>query len=317
MNEATQAIQDTPALALLPAILLITAGLVLWIAGSRIVKAALAMLGGLLGVGLGMVLSEAMTGWLPEPGVPAWAAAGTLGLLLALVGALVSRLAIGLALALVGATAAPATVLAVHAWTGPAPAGSAETAVVAGGPETALLEADPDEPERDPISDWLFPDRDDEPAADEPAAEDEPAGTATDPLIDHLGEELGLGPDTARVVQEARGRAEQASARIGEMWSETPEQIRPVMIGSSIVGFLVGLAVAALAQALSAMLVTASLGSFVALSGFSLLLTRLGVVEDAALAGSIEWFLVLWLIISLIGLSIQWMFRPKRADKPG
>ncbi|MHC5113386.1 MAG: hypothetical protein ACYTGP_03030, partial [Planctomycetota bacterium] len=87
---------------------------------------------------------------------------------------------------------------------------------------------------------------------------------------------------------------------------------------SAAAGAVTGILFAALAPTISSSLVTAFGGSLMWLAGLRLIVAGTGLtgLEKLMPAGT-GYTLVLWLIIALIGVAIQWTFRAKEADTSG
>ena len=293
MGELSQAIQDLPLAGLIPVVLLIIVGIILWAAGRKVLRAGFAAAGLIIGGAVGWVLGNALT-W----GISPWIAAAVLGIIVACIAALMYRVAVAGALALVFGIAAPMAVVTV-----------AEIQ----GVDKSILQPVETEPEANG------------PAPREPDEYDRffDPGHAEGPisLLDGADEGEGGGIDlseeAAEHLQQARSYAEQLLAGLQAWWDETPEKLRPAIIGAAVGGILLGVLFGALAPALSAAVVTAFGGSLLWLSGLRIVVTQIGEPVTNWLPSQATWLLALWLIISLIGVAIQWMFRPKPADKPG
>ena len=105
MSDFSQAIENLPHAGLIPVGLFVVVGLLLWAAGRRVLKAAVASVGFLLGSVLGWGLTTQVSDQ-----VPAVIGAVLLGITLACLFSLLSRLAVTIALALVMGVAAPLAV---------------------------------------------------------------------------------------------------------------------------------------------------------------------------------------------------------------
>lgn len=295
MSELSQAIQDLPLAGLIPVVLLIIVGIILWAAGRRVLRAGFAAAGLIIGGAVGWMLGNALT-----LGISPWITAAVLGIIVACIAALMYRVAVAGALALVFGIAAPMAVVTV-----------AEIQ----GVDKSILQPIETEP-------------DDEPAPAEPdeldrffggAGLDEAGGPISSPgdASGGEGDAIDLTEEAAERLQQARSYAEQLRAGLQAWWDETPEKLRPAIIGAAIGGILLGVLFGALAPMLSAAVVTAFGGSLLWLSALRIVVTQIGEPVTNWLPSQATWLLALWLIISLIGVTIQWMFRPKPADKPG
>lgn len=295
MSDLTQTIQDLPLAGLIPVALVVVVGMILWGAGRRVLRVSFATLGLIGGTG---------AGWLAlgshDMGVSPWVPALILGVALACVGALVYRMALAAALAIVCAVAAPAGVLTIGELQGDPAAPAAMAAETAAEPDAPRPYDTREGPVLDEASGWLF-DRLGE-------------GEGRAPPPESLAER-GLEQVLPEKVQEARAEADRLVGLSQSWWEETPERLRPAIVGAAITGALAGLLAGTLLPAATAVVVSAFGGSLIWLSGIRVLMLRLEQPVDAWLPDSTAGFLVLWLIISLLGTAIQWTTRPKAADK--
>ncbi len=121
-----------------------------------------------------------------------------------------------------------------------------------------------------------------------------------------------LGEQLQPHLNRARSAAAALVDRGVELWEQTPVPLRQRLIGAAAAGALVGFLVGTLAASLSASLVTSFIGALTWMAGVGSVLTKL---DDAALPDSPSLWLLGWLLISVIGLLIQWTLPPRRADK--
>jgi hypothetical protein len=293
MSELSQAIQNLPLAGLIPVILLIIVGIILWAAGRRVLRAGFAAAGLIVGGAAGWMLGHAV-----GLGISPWISAAILGILIACVAALMYRVAVAGALALVFGIAAPMAVVTVAEIQG-VDKSVLQPVETEPGPEPRKL----DDLDREFATDPLRGDQ-------SPIS---PPGLATDAAVS----QFDLGEEAAEQLEQARSYAEQIIAGLQAWWDETPEKLRPAIVGAAIAGVLLGVLFGALAPMLSAAVVTAFGGALLWLSGLRIVAIQLGEPVAAWLPSQATWLLALWLIMSLIGVAIQWMFRPKPADKPG
>ncbi|MCH6551597.1 MAG: hypothetical protein IH804_06245, partial [Planctomycetes bacterium] len=118
-------------------------------------------------------------------------------------------------------------------------------------------------------------------------------------------------------VAEARGAADQIIAAARRAWGEAPQKLAAGLIGSSLVGALSGLIVGVVAPTFSAALVTALIGSAVGLRCAGALVTMLSLPGGSLVPRTVPGWLLVWIVASVIGLGIQWMYRAKPADNAG
>lgn len=292
MSELSQAIQNLPLAGLIPVILLIIVGIILWAAGRRVLRAGFAAAGLIVGGAAGWMLGHAVT-----LGISPWISAAILGILIACIAALMHRVAVAGALALVFGIAAPMAVVTVAEIQG------VDKSVLQ--PVEAPAEPGEAPPEPDELDRFFDPEQAESPI--------NPMDLGTEAVV----EEFDLGEQATEQLEQARSYAEQIIAGLQAWWDETPAKLRPAIVGAAIAGVLLGVLFGALAPMLSAAVVTAFGGALLWLSGLRIVVIQVGEPVAGWLPSQATWLLALWLIMSLIGVAIQWMFRPKPADKPG
>jgi len=281
MSQVTQAIHDIPLAALIPVGLVVIVGVFLWFAGRRVLKASFAALGLILGAGLGWIIGLNI-----QIGIPPWVFAAVIGLLVACIAALGYRIAVAAALGVVLAVAAPLAVVTVAELqgSGTSPGGAAP-------PASSETESDQDD-EYDVFFD----------------------GGTEELAVEH-GLNIQLPEGAGERIEQARSYASRLSEALKAWWADTPENLRPAITASAIAGFLVGVLFGTLASSFAASVVTAFGGSLLWLNGLRIIVTSISAGLAQRLPTSAALLLVIWLIISLVGVLIQWMFRPKPADK--
>jgi hypothetical protein len=304
-------------------------GLVLWVAGRRALQPALAALGGAIGFAAGWMIAGQTDGLL---GAPPWLVGLAGALLLACIGAIAFRFAVAGALAIVLALVAPAVVLTVHAVRTEG-AWAAEEDETGNGAEASMaaddhLGADPGAALEESIRarfDRLAREKLDE-AWDKASAwlrERAPVVTEGDGAPD-ARDEFAL-PDAGRDAAVGDASEERAATEpfaLPEVaapawWEDTPPDVRRVMILASMCGLLAGALLGTLAHAASAVVVTAFGGAALWLGGARFLLTAaLPSAGTGVWPASASGNLVMWLVVSILGIAIQWTFRPRPADKP-
>ncbi|MHC4217528.1 MAG: hypothetical protein ACYSU7_03640 [Planctomycetota bacterium] len=301
MEKLTQPILEVPWPAVIPVVLMLLVGLVLWVAGRRVLRTSFAAAGLILGGVLGWAATDldvvaAMT-------VPAWVFAVVGSVLAAIVFAAAYRMVLAGSIALLLATLAPLGV-----WTaaelGALPLQGGET--VAQKPLFAgTTTATTNEPATD-LDRWLedvfgVPGEEPPPAGDEePAPVPAPAEGEADAnpwrqWWDNAADVLVSVPVT--------------------IWQETPEPLRWSVVAAAAVGGLLGLVLGAAAPSFSASVVTALGGSVIMISSAWTLAARLEAPPDRWLPTTPKAILAWWIALSVIGLGIQWMLRARRADK--
>ena len=324
--DAPSAIEAIPLGGLVPLAVLTVVGLVLWSAGRRVLRAALAMVGLVVGGVAGWIFGELLP---PQLGIPVWVFAAFDALLVACVFALAWRVTVMLALSAVLAVGTPMTVWAAAtafpdafgiAATAPDPDPEPGPDAETPPPSDAVAMA-PEAPATDAITDWVERlGRDPEEAAADAAAD-----AASDAVADRLGPEAGdlgerLGLDretTEQAIEDAGDFVRRVGADLGSAWDDVPTTLRSTLLGAAAIGLLAGFLLGSLTPNLSAAIVTSFGGALLWLSTALALAGRLAVPVEGLLPSSPHGWLILWSALSVIGLAIQWTFRTKAADTSG
>lgn len=325
MSELQQAIHDLPLASLIPVGLLLAVGLLLWAAGRKVLRAGFAIAGLVIGAGLGWILPSA-TGLNVDPWIPAF----VLGVIVACVAALTHRLAVAGALAVVIGVAAPMAVSVVDEVMQGEHQPDAEMAPSDGEAAENAGEAERDEPNGPDEYDLFF--GTDDPSsggimerpefADDPMEED--AGdsadgdwrsdlqdAAVDEAARDAAERVGIEDEQLDAVKE---HAKRILSGIKEWWMSQPDRLRPALISAGIAGFILGILVGTVAPMASASAVTAFGGSLLWLSSARVMAVSLG-LGGGWLPQSATVNLIIWIIVAIIGIGIQWTLRRKQADE--
>ncbi|MHC4991736.1 MAG: hypothetical protein ACYTGC_12225 [Planctomycetota bacterium] len=152
-------------------------------------------------------------------------------------------------------------------------------------------------------------------------AADEAVAAVRDELDDWLEDMQG---DDETTVQEnwqehllqARSLAAVVKEHAAETWRQVPPEVGNRLIAGTIVGGLLGFVLGTLASTFSATMVTAFGGALAMLVGGWASASRLGFGDAGWIPTSTQAWLTVWMVLSVIGLLIQWTTRPRRADKP-
>ncbi len=293
MSELSQTIQDLPTLGMIPVGLLVVVGLVLWSAGRRVLRAGFAAVGLIIGGVAGWVLGDSL-----NLAVSPWVVMALLALVMACVGALVFRLAVASMLAIVCGVAAPLAVITI-----------AELQE-GDGSSASSPEIAPEEPSAtDEASGWL---------EDHNFGEDiDIPADALDAGTEIVGQQFDISEGAMETIGEARSYGERLWEAARAHWNRTPEGLRPTIIATAVAGLLAGVLFGTLAPSLGASLVSSFGGSLIWLSGIRVLAGQMGDSIAGWMPSSATSSLAAWLIISITGVVIQWIFRPKQADKNG
>jgi hypothetical protein len=310
MQDLIQKAADIPWAGLLPVGAVFILGLILWVAGRPVLRpvfiAVGLIAGGLAGVELGVLPQVA------NLAVPLWGWAAAGAVVAALVAALAYRVILVVAIGALLAAVAPLLVWAAV--------------------ELQLIRIEGPRP--DPIQELLA--REDPGAAgpiDAAHAEPPDAGLAPpEPAADTTpaaGEDEPAPPDAAGVPDAAASGPERAPAewrrwatttvryvsQTGrDAWEESSASLRWALAAAAAVGALLGLVVGASAPSFSASVVTALGGALLLIGSGCTVAARLS-LPPALLPQSATAWLAWWAAAAVIGLGLQWMFRPRPADK--
>ena len=268
-------------------------GLMLWTGGRRLARPALAILGLLLGGLVGWFV-----GSLLGLGLVTWAIALAAGGVLAFLAAQLKRVAVTAGLSIIlGLTAGGSVVFVMSAIHAAKEAGAE--------PPAAFEPPDPPDP-------WT-------------------AGAPKD-LINFLNEirvSTEPRPQAKRAAEaDAAEAGKQSAARVRalgeellragkEAFAEAPRQAVVGVISAAAVGALLGLALGVFTPAFATALMTALLGAALWLGCGTGLAVRFDAPGVSWLPDSWLGWLVMWSVVAVIGLCIQWMHRPQSADMPG
>lgn len=298
MSDFTQVMQELPPSGLVIFALVIVTGIMLWGGGRKILRAGFAIGGLIIGGLAGWV-----TGQTVNIGASPWVIAAVGAIIMACVGAIAFRLAVAASMALILALLSPLSVLTF-----------AELQAKHSGHK--LNEGEVHNPVADGFTDWLR--THDDPQARQQVGD---AISATTQSVSGAIDRAKNAPNISEQTKAHIDQAQQFGHRVIEStrneWSRTPPTLRPTLILSSVCGGLLGIFLGILAPRFSAAAVTALGGSLLWLSGVRVIATHMGVPADAPWLPSsgIAW-LSLWLITSVAGLAIQWIFKRPPADKP-
>lgn len=309
--------------------LLLVTGLILWTAGRRVLKPVSATIALLCGALIGWTFVRQFS-----LDVPPWMVAVISAIIFMSLALLAFRAVIAVGMAAIFAVAAPMAI-----WGGAelragvdgdtqtlAMGGAAQEAPPASDVPDLLSEFEDIDPwwqrGEDPEStDESLPPLPETPGDSENEAPSEAADSDAPTASELLGLPEGVPLDLA-LGKEAGARMEEAANYLNvvrewgdSLWQRTPSELRPSMIGAAILGALAGLLVGTLASSVSISIVTSFGGSLLWLSSSLVLASEIGNVQkpEEMLSGS-SW-LMLWGVIAVIGLAIQWTFRTSRADK--
>ncbi len=300
VNELLESISDLSIKGLIPIGLLFFCGLLLWAAGRRVMRVGFATTGLIVGGLLGATIGNA-----GNLGVEPWVVGATGALILAVVASLAYRLALAGAVGLLLATLAPLVV-----WT----ANEQELIPFKTVQQEALAQ---DTPRVAPI-----------PTVDAEAVQQQidSLRDVRDTLVDSVDQILASekaatlsvsageddvdaeDPEITTPLREAWRLAKAA-------WNGAEAPLKGLLLAACAFGAMLGFVVGAGAPALSAIVVSSLGGSFLILSTGWVMGAKTSLAHDLLDKLTPTTWTLLWLITSVLGLGIQWIFRPKRADK--
>jgi hypothetical protein len=303
MEDLTNTILELPPPGLIPVVLLLLVGLVLWVAGRRVLRTGFAAAGLIFGGVMGWAAGGLDV--VAQMQVPAWVFAAVAAVVAALIFAAAYRLVLAAVIALLLAALAPLSV-----WT----AAEMGALPMKGGAvaQEPLFAGSMQQSDADPATDldrWL------EEVFGTPAA----PGEETEPVIDEQDPAPPLPADDAgaNVWVQWWTKAKVVFADlVYTAWKKSPDPLRWSVVAAAAVGGLLGLVLGAGAPAISAAVVTALGGSGIMLTSSLTLATRVEALQGPWMPSTPTAWLAWWVALAVIGLGIQWMLRTKRADKP-
>jgi hypothetical protein len=309
MEDLTRTITELPLTGLIPVVLLLLVGLVLWGAGRRVLRTGFAAAGLILGGVLGWAAGglDAVS----QMQVPTWVFAAVAAVVAALIFAAAYRLVLAAVIALLLAGLAPlgvwtAAELGVLPVKGSGPV--AQDPLFAG----ASQQADTGTPTEFDV--WL-------------QDLEEKLGTPDFEWPESVAGDQDPAPEPETDAQAGvwrewwDGAAKALKQLVGTVWEQSAGSLRPILFAASAVGGLLGLLLGAAAPAFSGAVVTALGGSIIMLSSGTTLITRtladrVELPQGPWLPTTSTGLLAWWVGLTVIGLGIQWMLQAKRADKP-
>jgi hypothetical protein len=279
---------------------LLGAGLLLWLAGHKVLKASFAAVGFVGGFFAGFMLAAAF-----DVGVPGWLAGIVMAMAMAVMASLTYKMAVATGCAIALGTLMPMAAVALH--------------------NHGMLGKLVDRMPPMPSSEGLLP-------LAPPPGESE-SGPGAGETADSE-EELSL-ENIQRIIKEAQGEldaltaeAEDASwltrasgwstdtaTKVHGRWEQTPPPMRTLLVGAAAVGAFLGFAGGLLATTWAAMLATAIVGGAAIMiggAGLAQFLSGSPILTEPSHFGALA---AVWTGISCLGLVIQAKVRSKRADK--
>ena len=310
MNEFADNFQSIPYATLIASLILLLIGLILWAAGRRVLRPAFGAIAFLGGIGAGWAAGIKI-----DLGVSLWVTALIVAFLFMCVAILAYRAMIATGMALVLTIIAPLAI-----WGGAELRSGAQVASLDPEVESEQSLSSPLPIIEDADSWWErenAPEKenttDDDPDSREPASAD--TLTGLDPISDLFPFNPALLESSGDRVEQAAGYVATVSHWSQSMWETTPPNLRPGMIIAAIVGALTGFLVGTLASSISVSVVTAFGGSLLWMTSSAVFARELGLSDNLYSMLTAPGWLLVWAMSGIIGLSIQWTYQPKRADR--
>lgn len=310
MNEFAGNFQSIPYATLIASLILLLIGLILWAAGRRVLRPAFGAIAFLGGIGAGWAAGIKI-----DLGVSLWVTALIVAFLFMCVAILAYRAMIATGMALVLTIIAPLAI-----WGGAELRSGAQVASLNPEVESEQSLSSPLPIIEDDDSWWERenpPEKenttDDDPDSREPASAD--TLTGLDPISDLFPINPALLGSSGDRVEQAAGYVATVSHWSQSMWETTPPNLRPGMIIAAIVGALTGFLVGTLASSISVSIVTAFGGSLLWMTSSAVFARELGLSDNLYSMLTAPGWLLVWAMSGIIGLSIQWTYQPKRADR--
>jgi hypothetical protein len=290
MNDLANTIHSMPWASMIPIALLVFVGLLLWVAGKRVLKPGFVIIGFGFGGLLGWVLGDSI-----KMGVEPWGAMIIGAFVVAVIAVFSYRVTVIAATAAICGVLSPLGVLTM-AQSGTANADTVPDKLASATPSGLMSGLKEIIKEQQKIE------------GDTPEAVRYWRST----LKDH--DRLSANADLH--IEQATTLAQQTAAVAREAWDRTPQGLRPTLVASAVIGTIAGLLLGIVAPMLGAAAVTSLGGSMLWLSGGRVLATGFGAPDQWWPSTGTGW-LTMWLITATIGLGIQWAFRKRLADKTG
>jgi hypothetical protein len=320
---ASASAADFPWAALTPMILAFVVGVVLCLAGRRVMRLAFTAVGFIAGAAIGWIVAQAV-----DLSVADWVVIVVPAIVMAAIAAIAYKLTIAVVMAVVLGVAAPLAVITageIGLYELPSADGTVDEASETEAPAGESPGQDASDEEtglREDVEAWV----EDHLKKQVGDAIDDATGKVLGPraTADESEDDADVEPDAhdSRALPfEAQEHVDRAKEFVNdayiaakERWSSYPQALRWNLLLSAGIGALLGVLLGALAPGLSASVASAGAGSAICLVSASIVAARLGAAESDWLPTSFGAWLLLWLVIAIIGLAIQWTTRPRPVD---
>lgn len=311
MTELIDTLREIPLAAIVPLAIALIVGLLLWSMGRKVLRPGFTALGLLFGLMLGYLAGDA---W--NLGLPAWGVAVIAGLVLAAAALVLYRVALAGTMAAIFAIACPMAAVAIYELRGndafiarevqqDAPDGDDAAEESAEEEDDPWWDKSPRDHLEDHVQDYVPQFGDD--AEVRPLELDEDNGSGREEAPTELDKQIAT----------FRSFGERLLEGFRDAWDSTAPTLQPILLGAAVGGMIFGFVLGAVLPTFSASIVTAFGGSLLWLGAVRVMAERLNLGDLGVLPATGKGWLAFWIIASLIGLAIQWMFRGRPADKSG
>lgn len=325
MQDLLQSFEVLTPIGLIPAAIALVAGLMLWCAGQKFLKWAFAIIGLAIGAAIGLAIGAAL-----GEGVPDWIPAIILALIAAIIAAVASRFFVTIALAVVLGVGFPALTWTIADATGKYSLPEVRSAPQT--PEDAEPDDDEDGVEEEYDADWIREGLERLREMANAQSGDGDASSATSSLdeedISNLTAEqlrqefieqaelLGMSPEEAQEQLElARTFLRELGDAARDIWDQAPAGLQRLLVVTSALGVLLGFVLGIFLPKLATGIVTSFGGAMLWMLALLTIAGGFGAPLAEWLPASVTIWIGAWLVISVIGLAIQWAAFRKKADK--
>ena len=303
---------DLPASGVIPVLLIGMVGVLLWLAGHRVLRTGIAGLGFVVGLSVGWLVIDIL-GRPVEP----WFGGCVAGIMFALIGAFASKLIVTVAMAAVLALAAPLMTLSVAEFGGLSLGNASISSRDQNSKDSGShfdLHAGSDDVESSPVE--SADNGNIETAVDVLMTDQQAKLDEIKSKIDELRGQLPeIDAGTQAHIDEVRHVFADVTGALWERWAEADQRLRLTLLVSAIVGGLLGLLFGTLSPRFSGSVVTAIAGSLIVLVCAWIVVMRVEAPSTSWMPASPLGWSICWMCVAIIGLSIQWTFRQRPADK--
>jgi hypothetical protein len=303
---------DLPASGVIPVLLIGIVGLLLWLAGHRVLRTGIAGLGFVCGLALGWIVVDVL-GRPVEP----WFGGCVTGIMFALIGAFASKLIISVAMAALLALASPLITLSIAEFGGLKVGENSISARDEDSDHDSQAEPSSTKEGDDDADSGLLAESDELNAAIDILMTDQQGKIdEIKSRIEVMRERLPeIDAGTQGHIDHVQGVAADVLDALWSRWTDADQRLRLTLLASALIGGLLGLLFGTLSPRFSGSIVTALAGSLIVLVCAWIVLMRAQAPWPSWLPASPVGWSICWMCTAIIGLSIQWTFRRRPADR--